>query len=54
MKTEAQEILNIVFEFTSPEKMTKEESIDFMNDIIGDLEIMVESLEMEIEQENEL
>lgn len=46
-----QEILNEIYQSTHPETMSKEQAIGFMNDIIGDLEIMVESLEQELEDE---
>ncbi len=49
MKT--QQILDQIYEATAPGTMTKEEAISFMNDIIGDLEIMVESIEDELEDE---
>ena len=52
MTIAAQEILNMISKST--ETMTKQQEIYVMNDIIGELETMVESLEMEIEQENEL
>ena len=46
-----QEILKEIYESTAPETMSKEQAIEFMNDIIGDLEVTVESLEQEIEDE---
>ena len=49
MKT--QEILKEIYDSTAPGTMSKEQAIGFMNDIIGDLEVMVESLEQEIEDE---
>ncbi len=46
-----QDILNEIYEATHPDKMGKEQAIGFMNDIIGDLKILVEGLEQEIEDE---
>ena len=46
-----QDILNEIHESTHPETMGMEQAIGFMNDIIGDLETMVESLEQELEDE---
>ena len=46
-----EDILHEINESTAPGTMSKEQAIDFMTDIIGDLEVMVESLEQELEDE---
>lgn len=46
-----QEIIEAVEEATAPELMSKEAALEFINDIIGDLQIEAEALEMEIEWE---
>ena len=46
-----QEILDLIEETTEPQKMGKQE-VDFMKDIRDSLNVMIESIEMEIEDEN--
>ncbi|KKN79703.1 hypothetical protein LCGC14_0337250 [marine sediment metagenome] len=49
MKT--QEIIDEIDLATSPHEMSKEEAIDFMRDIVSDIESKIECLEMESEDD---
>lgn len=42
-----------VQEYCTPEKMSKEDAIDFLEDVVSQLESLKEALEEEIENEKE-
>ncbi len=47
-----EEIINEIDEATAPDVMSKEQAVEFMGNIIGDLQVKVDGLEQEIEDEN--
>jgi len=47
-----EEIINAIDEETDPDLMSKEEAVEFIGNIVGQLQGKLEALEMEIEDEN--